>query len=81
MLRILLKDIIRKPASSSNIPDKFNVNGNIVSEKKQIANGFKYLFTNVSPNLAKNIPKQNKDIHDYLNNGNCNTMLLFKITE
>ena len=76
-----MNDIIRKPASSSNLPDKFNVNGNIISVKKQIANGFNDFFTNVGPNLAKNIPKQNKDIHDYLNDENCNTMLLFEITE
>ena len=76
----LLIDIIRKLASSSNLPDKFNVNGNI-SEKKQVANGYNDFFINVGPNLANNIPKQNKDIHVYLNDGNCNTMLLFEITD
>ena len=39
-----------------------------IHEKKEIANGFNNFFTNVGPNLAKEIklPKNDVDIFDYL---------------
>lgn len=62
----LIKDIVNKKKHTINC-SKFNINGNITTNKKQIADGFNTFFTEVGPMLAKNIKDSNVDPTSYIN--------------
>ena len=77
----VLNKIIRKKNTSSKFPESFKDKNNVISDKKQIANGFNRFFTNVGPDLASSIPIQSKNVHDYRGSPNLHSMLLLEVTE
>ena len=52
---ILLKEVINRN-KTRDCSSKFLLNGECITDKLKIANGFNYYFINVGPNLANNIP-------------------------
>ena len=64
----ILNNAIKKPYNKPTYPEYFIKNNKRISNKKDIANGFNNFFTNVGPNLAKNIslPENDATIYDYL---------------
>ena len=64
-------------------PKYFIKNNKRISNKKDIANGFNNFFTNVGPNLAKNIslPENDATIYDYLERKEEHTTLLSPVDD
>ena len=54
-----LKEIINKK-QASGASSRFMVNNKIITDKKEICDGFNSFFINVGPSLSKNIPSVNK---------------------
>ena len=64
----ILNNIIGKNKNQKSYPETFKHNNTLVTNKKDIANGFNNFFVNIGPDLAKNITApENSDIKDYLN--------------
>ena len=50
-------------------------NGNEITDRNEIANGFSNLFVNVGPVLARNITNNGQsDVHEYMKESNINAM-------
>ena len=63
------------------MPDRFNRNGTIVSNQKEIANNLNEYFVNVGPRLARKISEQSTNYKAYLTNSDNNSIFLDPITE
>ena len=61
-----INSIIGKQNDKSNTAQRFKINGNLVSEPKQISNNFCDFFTNVGHDYASKIPKSKYDAKHYL---------------
>ena len=74
----ILNEVINKHKNKPTYPEYFIKNNKKISKKEDIANGFNNFFTNVGPNLAKNIPlpKDDTTIYDYLEENIEHTMFL-----
>ena len=55
----IMKDIINKNKSSISPPEYFDLNGERVTDKNKIVNGFNHFYANIGPNLCKNLPPSN----------------------
>lgn len=78
----ILNEIMRKSHLTSNYPETFDYNGNILRKTGDIANGFNQFFTNVGPSLARNIPNiREGNVCDYLFNRNEHSMFLTEVTD
>ena len=64
----ILNEVTNKRKNKPTCPGYFIKNNKRISKKEDIANGFNNFFTNVGPNLTKNIPlpKNDTTIYDYL---------------
>ena len=73
----ILNSIIGKNKVSKKYPEKFKQNNSIITNKKDISNGFNSFFVNIGPDLAKSIiPQENSDITDYLKESTSNSMFI-----
>ena len=74
----ILNEVINKRKNKPTYPEYLIKNNKRISKKDYIANGFNNFFTNVGPNLAKNIPlpKNDTTIYDYLEENIEHTMFL-----
>jgi hypothetical protein len=77
---IVLKDIIGKKKSKC-LQDKFNVGNNIITNKKQISEGFNDYFTNVGKSLEQNIAISDIDPIQYIHSSNPDSIFLSPVTE
>ena len=57
-----------------------NVNGNLLTSQKDVADKLNDFFINVADNLAKKIPKPNTQYQDYLKNPNEHSLYLSETT-
>ena len=74
-----IKSIIsnkKSPHTSINL----QINGEIITNQKTVTNKFNTFFTNVGPNLSKQIPQTNKLFTDYLQQQTPGSMYLTPIT-
>ena len=55
----MINKCIQKGRATSNFPDVFHSDGKLISDHKDISNGFNDFFASVGSNLAKKIPKCN----------------------
>ena len=63
-----INSILNRTKKKRNFPDSFNINGDFVSDKVNIANQFNIFFTNIGPKLASKIKYSgNGTFRDYLN--------------
>lgn len=67
----VIKNILNKSKGPALV-DSFKSNGNIISDKREVANKFNEYFANIGPSLAKKIPK-NTISHSSFLNGNYKT--------
>ena len=73
----ILNRVIGKTKNKLDLPSKIKNAGNIfIFGSQAIANTFCDFFTNVGPNLAKNIPKSMKPYHEYIQHHCSNTLYL-----
>ena len=79
----ILNSMIKGNSSGNSYPEKFNDNGNCITDCKAIANGFNNFFTNVGPSLASKItaPNDNQCIFNTMGPSNVNSMFLHPVTE
>ena len=78
----VLRTILGKDKNKHEFPDKFDYNGRTTSNNTDIANLFNEFFTNVGPDLAKNIITPNgTSIFDYMQNRNDTCMFLTPVDE
>ena len=71
-----------KDKNKHEFPDKFDYNRRTTSNNTDIANLFNEFFTNVGPDLAKNIITPNgTSIFDYMQNRNDTCMFLTPVDE
>ena len=61
VLNDLLGNNRKKP-----LPDCFNINGSVITDPQQIADGLNDYFVNIGPNLASNIPSTSTNFSDFL---------------
>ena len=59
---------------------EFLVDGKIIQDKKMIADKFNDYFTNIGPELAKEIPEVSEKPEDYLSGTFKNSMFLAPVT-
>ena len=79
----ILNNAINKSYNKPTYPKCFIKNNKLISNKKNIANGFNNFFTNVGPNLAKNIslPENDATLYDYLERKEEHTMFLSPVDD
>ena len=62
-----IKNILNKNKKSSSYPSTFVHNGKDITNPKEIANGLNTFFTNIGPDLAKEINTEGKpDVMSYM---------------
>ena len=71
-----MKDIINKNKVASTPPEYFDFNGERVTDKNKIVNGFNNFYVNIGPNLCKSLPPSNVDPVSYLKNRNLHSMFI-----
>ena len=76
----LLKDIINKK-KSSGINSRFVIDGNLTTDKNQVAKSFNSFFVNVGPTLARKIPDTNISPTKNLKNIDIQSMLVNHVTK
>ncbi len=63
----IMRNIIKKNNDKSTISDSFIVNNKEITSPSDIANAFCKYFTDVGPNLSKQIPASRKTYKEYMN--------------
>ena len=69
-----MKDIINKNKSTISPPEYFDFNGERVTDKNKIVNGFNQFYVNIGPNLCKNLPPSHANPIAYLKDRNIHSM-------
>jgi hypothetical protein len=64
--RLINEVTCRKKIQKDTVPDLFRYKNNLYQSPKDIANGFNKFFTEIGPELAKNIPRSDKLFSDFL---------------
>ena len=78
----IVNSIIKRKSCKNGIPNIFSHEGKEFKGYPDIVNGFNEYFVNVGANLAKQIRvHEDKDIFDYMNNRNPNSMFMAPVTE
>ena len=77
----LINEITNKNKPSSELPDNFMKDDNIITDPNEIANNFNDYFVNVGPKLADKIPPSNVNFSSYLPASNQDSIFLDPITE
>ena len=77
---ILLKEVINRN-KTRDCSSKFLLNGECITDKSKIANGFNSYFVNVGPNLANNIPDTTISPLNNMNERNAFTFYINPTTE
>ena len=72
----IMKDVINRKRKTSTPPDYFDINGEYITDKDKISNGFNKFYVNVGPNLCKSLPKHNVNPMSYLKQRNSNSMFV-----
>ena len=75
-----LKDIINKEKATGE-SSRFMVNNRLITDKKEICDGFNSFFINIGPSLSKNIPSVNKLPCEFMKNRIDNEMLMEEVME
>ena len=66
---VTVKEVLNKTKKKRTFPDLFKINGENVSDKQVIANGFNQFFTEIGPKLANQIKSSSKNVfQDFLQN-------------
>ena len=60
----------------SSPPEYFDFNGEHVTDKNKIVNGFNHFYVNIGPNLCKSQPPCNVNATSYLRNRNMYSMFI-----
>ena len=76
----VIKEVINKN-KNTKINNKFLVNGEITEDRTIITNKFNDFFTNIGPNLAKEIADTDKSATDYIQVPNLRSVCLIDTTE
>ena len=77
----LINEITNKNKPSSELPDNFMKDDNIITDPNEIANNFNDYFVNAGPKLADKIPPSNVNFSSYLPASNQDSIFLDPITE
>ena len=77
--RKILKEVINTK-KNSNSASKFLIDGNYVTDKNVIANGFNSFFVNIGPNLAKKIPESTDACTKFIKSNRITDTLLWNST-
>ena len=76
----VMKDLIGMPSKAS-ASNSFSINGNIVTNKQEIADCFNEYFTNIGSELASKIPPSDTDPSSYLSGNYRESLFLSPVTE
>ena len=76
----ILKNVIQKSKMDGTLPSTFLINRNLVSNKKEIANGFNEFFTNIGKNLADSILETGMCYTRHLQNNNNRSFFMSPVT-
>ena len=77
----IMKDVINRKRKSFSPPEFFDVNGEYITNKNEISNGFNKFYVNVGPNLCKSLPNHDVNPMSYLKQRNCNSMFILPTNE
>ena len=76
-----INDILNRTQRKKSFPEYFVIDGQQITDKIAIANSFNKFFTNIGPDLAKQIEKpKNIDYNKYLNNTYPNDFSFKEVT-
>ena len=76
-----IKSVINKSKQSSTLPNKFLVNNQEITDKKQIVDNFNKYFVNVGASLANNIQKSDINPTSYISNTIMESMYAPNVNE
>ena len=72
----LINEVINKKGNKRSLPTTFNMNGRIISDPAEIANGFCNYFTNVGSTLGSTIQTTTSAFQSFLGPTNNQTIFL-----
>lgn len=76
-----IDEILNRRKSYSTFPEHFNVNGKLITDKKEIANNFNKFFTTIGPELADKIGTTTSTFTDYLDEKNEAKLILNPVSD
>ena len=76
----ILKEIINK-SRGSNMCTRFKIDGVYSNDKSKISNGFNKFYINVGPNLAANIPSDDRPATTYMKNRIIHSMAILPVVD
>ena len=76
----ILKEIMNKRKETKTC-SRFKVDGQFTTDKSKISNGFNKFFTNIGPNLAKNIPSDSRCASVYMENRILESMVIEPVAQ
>lgn len=62
----IIKSVINKTSNHGKLPSEFNIDNNMITCPKRIANSFNQYYVNIGKNLAQNIPQTPSNPIDYV---------------
>ena len=77
----ILNEILNRKTKPVKLPSVFKYDNRETSNADEIANGFCEYFTNIGPNLAKNIPTSSNSHRSFLKGNFVNSMFLEPATQ
>ena len=77
----IMKDILNRNRVRNCPPEYFDINGERVTDKNKIVNGFNNFYVNIGPNLCKSLPPSNTNPTSYLKERNMHSMFIENINE
>ena len=75
-----LRDILRTKKRRENIPDFFKNNGKIITESKDIADGFNSFLGGIGPELASSFPETHNSFQNFLGPQNQENFIFSEVT-
>ena len=75
-----IRKLITNKSKGCSVPSKLIIDGNDITDSKDIANAFKNFFTNVGTNLAQEIPAFSDSPFSFIGNPQANSFFIKHVT-
>lgn len=75
-----IRKLITNKSKGCSVPSKLIIDGNDITDSKDIANAFNNFFTNVGTNLAQEIPAFNDSPFSFMGNPQTNSFFIRHVT-
>ena len=72
----IIKEVMNTKHTLNSLPNEFDVEGTIITNKQEIADKINHFFSNIGQNLNNSVPASPKHPSDYYTRPNPNTLFL-----